>query len=96
MAVRDAASLQSAAESIAALQKQCVRQPTADMQKAADARLLEAQLTLAICILKAENLRRESRGSHYRADYPTQNTAYNQRILVQKQGEILCIEREKQ
>ncbi|MEG0897063.1 MAG: FAD-binding protein [Ruthenibacterium sp.] len=96
MAVRDAASLQSAAESIAALQKQCVRQPTADMQKAADARLLEAQLTLAICILKAENLRCESRGSHYRADYPTQNTAYNQRILVQKQGEILCIEREKQ
>ena len=47
---------------------------------------LARQLTTAQCVLKAALLRRESRGSHYRADYPTQDTAQQHPIVVTQQA----------
>ena len=93
---RDEAHLQAALTALCTLQKQCVKTPTADGAKVAKARLLEAQLALAVCILKAELLRRESRGSHDRADFETENTAMQQKIYIQKQGETVCFADEKQ
>ncbi|MEG0910955.1 MAG: FAD-binding protein [Ruthenibacterium sp.] len=90
MVLRTETALQNGIKGLAALQKQCAKQPTDDVQKAADARVLEAQLALAICILKAETLRRESRGSHNRSDAPIQNEAYHHPIIIQKQGDVLC------
>lgn len=54
---------------------------------------LEAQIATASCILEAAILRRESRGSHYRADYPSKNTAQARRIIVKNDGVIsACFE----
>ncbi len=47
--------------------------PSADAAAITDSLILEGQLMTALCILKAALLRRESRGSHYRSDFPTEN-----------------------
>lgn len=47
--------------------------PSADTAAITDSRILEGQLMTAICILNAALLRRESRGSHYRSDFPVEN-----------------------
>lgn len=50
---------------------------------------VQHQLTLARCVLSAQKLRRESRGSHFRSDFPTQNTSMDSPILVTaRNGEI--------
>lgn len=51
----------------------CSRCPETDVSSIADSRILEGQLTTAMYILKAALLRRESRGSHFREDYPESN-----------------------
>jgi len=47
--------------------------PSADTAAITDSLILEGQLMTALCILKAALLRRESRGSHYRSDFPSEN-----------------------
>ena len=46
---------------------------------------LQHQLTLARCVLSAQKLRRESRGSHFRSDHPTRDDsmAYPIRVALQ-------------
>ena len=55
---------------------------TADAQAIAATHRFEAQLTTARAILMAARLRRESRGSHFRGDYPDQNPGCSQPILI--------------
>ena len=43
---------------------------------------VQHQLTLARSVLSAQMLRRESRGSHFRSDFPTQNPFLESPILV--------------
>lgn len=47
---------------------------------------VQHQLTLARCVLSAQRLRRESRGSHFRSDFPMQNTSMDSPILVTAQN----------
>ena len=43
---------------------------------------VQHQITLARCVLKAQQLRRESRGSHFRSDYPARNDAMASSIRI--------------
>lgn len=46
---------------------------------------MTARLTTARCVLSAALLRRESRGSHYREDFPQQDPAQERQILVRRE-----------
>lgn len=50
-------------------------------------RSVECQLTTALCILKSALLRTESRGSHFREDYPGTNSRLAFPICVRLEGE---------
>ena len=43
---------------------------------------VQHQITLARCVLKAQQLRRESRGSHFRSDHPARNDAMASSIRI--------------
>ena len=43
---------------------------------------LSANLLLSKCILMAIDLRKESRGSHYRSDYKESNPNMNKKIII--------------
>ena len=49
---------------------------------------LESNILLAKSILKAIDLRKESRGSHYRSDYPTINEKMDRIINVEFDNDI--------
>ncbi len=66
------------------------RVPDTDVSAITDSRILEDQLLTAICMLKAALLRRESRGSHYREDYPCQNPDMARPIELSLQNELFA------
>lgn len=53
-----------------------------------ESRLLEGQLMTAVCLLKAALLRKESRGSHYRSDYPNTRSEMAYPISISLNGTI--------
>ena len=55
-------------------------------QQIALGRRVVAQLELAKAVLSAQLLRKESRGSHYRSDYPMENPEYNKQIVIKKEA----------
>ncbi len=74
--------------------------PDADPKQTQKALLAEHFLTLAPAILESMRARRESRGSHYREDYPSMDSAYtlrfaarleNGRIQLEKRPAILTL-----
>ena len=69
------------------LEKAASEQP----QEVARGRRVVAQLELAKAVLSAQLLRRESRGSHYRADYPEENSLYNKQIVIKKEANCLSV-----
>lgn len=69
--------------------------PTTDVAAYVESRKLWAQLQLATGILKAEILRKESRGSHYREDYPSIDTQYTKRIEIKLQENCVITEFEE-
>lgn len=82
MVVRCGDKLQQAIAEMQELIDGCAFQAGEDPAQIAASRRLWAQLHLAQAILRAQLMRTESRGSHYRADYPNQNPAMQRRILV--------------
>jgi succinate dehydrogenase/fumarate reductase flavoprotein subunit len=51
-------------------------------------------LEVAEAIIRAADLRTESRGSHYRSDYPRRDdAAWMTNILVSRRGGELCLEK---
>lgn len=90
MVVRQGTALQVAIDELEAMIHTCKRYNTQDAQQIASGRRLWAQMHLAQAILRAELLRTESRGSHYRADYPQTENGLQKRILIRmKQGKAV-------
>ena len=82
MVIRDGKALADGVETLDALIKRCVPKATTDAQAAAASRRLWGQLHLAKGILQAELFRSESRGSHYRKDFPQTSANFDRRIEV--------------
>ena len=82
MVVREGKALTNAVESIDTLMERCIQKPTTDPKAAAASRRLWGQLHLARAILQAELLRSESRGSHYRKDFPELSANFGRRIQI--------------
>lgn len=62
--------------------------PEINMESISESYILKGNLILANSVLKAIELRKESRGSHYRNDYPSLNENMNKMIGVEKKGDI--------
>lgn len=60
----------------------------ADGKQVMESRKVQGQMVLALGILRAELLRKESRGSHYREDYPKENVQFQKRILINQTNGI--------
>lgn len=86
MVVRTGEALRQGMECLAQLADGCAFIEGEDATQIAASRRLWAQLHLAQAILSAQCMRTESRGSHYRADYPERNPAMERRILVRLEG----------
>lgn len=95
MVLRSGHGLGAGLDRLDALQTRLVKTPAQDMRRIIDSRRLEGQLLTARCILLAALLRRESRGAHYREDYPTADASQARPIEIAYQsGELLARFRE--
>lgn len=84
MVVRSEEGLMQALRQTAQLQDALNVRPTQDAAEISGLYRIRSQLLTAGCILQASLLRRESRGSHYRADHPAQDPAMDRKICIQK------------
>lgn len=84
MVVRNEAGLTAALEQVRSLSNRMKEEmkPSEEGKAITETRRLQGQLGTAECILKAALLRKESRGAHYRTDYPVENSAFEYPILV--------------
>lgn len=65
------------------ISKELVYKTSINMKDAYKSYRLKANILLAECILRSIDLRKESRGSHYRSDYPNLNISMNKKIIVE-------------
>lgn len=74
MVVRREEGLQKALDAVLDMESYLPMHPTNDPAEVAAAMRFKGRLHTAEAILRASLLRKESRGSHYREDYPVENT----------------------
>lgn len=86
MVVRSGEALARGIERLDQLTEGCEFTGGSDAAQIAASRRLWSQLHLARAILSVQRMRTESRGSHYRADYPDRDPALKKRILVRMQN----------
>ncbi|OUN87136.1 FAD-binding protein [Gemmiger sp. An50] len=86
MVVRSGEALARGIERLNQLTEGCEFTGGSDAAQIAASRRLWSQLHLARAILSVQRMRTESRGSHYRADYPDRDPALEKRILVRMQN----------
>lgn len=89
MVVRNEAGLTAALEQVRSLSSRlCAGMKSSGNVKAiTETRRLQGQLGTAEAVLRAALLRKESRGAHYRTDYPAENPALKRPILVSVCGD---------
>lgn len=95
MVIRSENGLQRTLKLIKTWKDNWIVNPTTDVVAYVESRKLWAQLQLATGILKAERLRKESRGSHYREDFPSIDTQYTKRIEIKLQDNCVITEFEE-
>lgn len=86
MVLRSADGLTSALMELDALEEALPRRSDGTPAEVARSRRLAGQFTTARSILQAALLRRESRGSHYREDYPEMDSSQARPIRVRLEG----------
>lgn len=91
MIARSETGLNGALERLDALEAGLNRRPSADPRAIAGEREITARLTTARCVLQAALLRRESRGSHYREDFPQQDPAQERQIRIRRKNQDLSV-----
>ena len=84
MIEREEAGLAAAEQEVTEMQKGLAKMPGGAVRQVAESRRLALRFETALAILKAARLRRESRGSHYRSDFPQQDPEQAYPILVKK------------
>ena len=89
--IRDAEKLQRALREIKELRKEARALQAADVHQLQSCLEIEDMLKVAEVIILAALERTESRGAHYRADYPQMDPAWEKNILVyeNKDGEFI-------
>lgn len=85
MVVRSESGLRHAHAQLQQLLRQAKKTPAEDAAAIRDSRLLWGQLQLAVCIVEAQLMRKESRGSHYREDFPEEKEQLNRPIVIKRQ-----------
>lgn len=91
MVVRTEDGLQSALNQVQVLSKNLIPIDSENVKAIAQSRRLLGRLQTAQAILQSALLRKESRGSHYRLDYPEQDSAQSRPIFVTlKSGNVLA------
>ena len=83
---RTEAGLTEALDAVAALEDGLHPMETAEPAQISQLRRIKGQLLTAKCILTASRMRQESRGSHDRADYPSENKLLAQKLCIRKSG----------
>lgn len=84
MVEREEGGLVAAEQELAGIQDSLEKVPGGTVQQIAESRRLALRLETALAILKAARMRRESRGSHYRSDFPQQDPEQANPILVKE------------
>lgn len=82
MVVRNESGLTETLDELKQILAGSLWSPSADTDAVADSYILEGQLMTAVCILETALLRRESRGSHYRSDFPDEDPALESPIEI--------------
>lgn len=84
MILRNEAGLQKAMDTVASLRKILIEsaEPSEDVLQVTMTQRFLARCATAESILRAAMLRKESRGSHYRTDYPEQDPRQENLILI--------------
>ena len=82
LVLRSGEKLEATLEKIHALRRDAKRQTGGTPGEIARSRRGMAQLGTAQCVLMAQLLRKESRGSHYREDFPKENPNLGRRIGI--------------
>jgi len=87
--LRSAAGLQEAIAAIADLQQQLAEAAATTPAQLKDAIELQSMLTTAKLVTAGAYERKESRGVHFRLDYPVEDPAWQKPILQNKDQGIL-------
>jgi len=84
MVIRSGTGLTDALARLDALESGLERAPSEQAGAIAQARQLEGRMTTARCVLRAALLRRESRGSHFREDFPQPDPELARPVFLRK------------
>lgn len=88
MIEKNESGVQSAIKRIEEMESKLVYKSDFDMKDINKSYRLKANLLLSKCILMAIDLRKESRGSHYRSDYKKSNSNMNKKIIIELNDNI--------
>lgn len=84
MVVRSEQGLKNALDTVYELRERLEEHPSENGAEIARTRRMNGQLCTAECVLQAALLRKESRGSHCRSDYPEENAELVKQIMIRK------------
>lgn len=90
MVVRNEDGLLRAISTVDGIRRNLKASVSEDVPSIARTYRLEGRLYTAQAVLQSALLRKESRGSHYRSDYPEQNPALEKPIFVKLNSETVC------
>ena len=85
--IRDAAQLSTALRELERLQEQAATLTAADKSQLQLCLEVQDMVRVALVIVVAALERKESRGAHYRADYPQMDVAWEKNIIVYKDSD---------